>query len=144
LSVFAHGVKLSVVSNCPFLPMVSNCPVSNCPRCQIVRGVKLSWCQIVPQPSNSFSSFFLHFLCFAVLGGISKFKADFSGLWTEKISPKGFISKPPIITHFCGEEKKFQFWEQNPRSLENISVFTCNGKLGILTIMGGQWTRLTN
>ena len=36
------GVKLSAVSNCPFLPMVSNCPVSNCPRCQIVRGVKLS------------------------------------------------------------------------------------------------------
>ena len=46
------GVKLSAVSNCPFLPMVSNCPrcqivlvsncpVSNCPRCQIVR------CQIV-------------------------------------------------------------------------------------------------
>ena len=46
------GVKLSAVSNCPFLYVVSNCPVSNCPvsnrpvsncpRCQIVRGVKLS------------------------------------------------------------------------------------------------------
>ena len=51
LSVFTHGVKLSgvklsAVSNCS----VSNCPVPNCPRCQIVRGVKLSWCQIVTQP----------------------------------------------------------------------------------------------
>ena len=27
------GVKLSAVSNCPFLHMVSNCLVSNCPRC---------------------------------------------------------------------------------------------------------------
>ena len=63
LSVFTHGVKLSAVSNCPGVKLsgvklsaVSNCPVSNCPRCQIVRqhcwcqivrGVKLSWCQIV-------------------------------------------------------------------------------------------------
>ena len=33
---FGYGVKLSAVSNCPFLQVVSNCPVSNCP------GVKLS------------------------------------------------------------------------------------------------------
>ena len=39
---------LSVVPNCPLLPMVPNCPgaklsaVPNCPRCQIVRGAKLS------------------------------------------------------------------------------------------------------
>ena len=42
LSVFTHGVKLSGVK----LSAVSNCPptlaVSNCPGCQIVRGVKLS------------------------------------------------------------------------------------------------------
>ena len=42
------GVKLSAVSNC----LVSNCLVSNCLRCQIVRGIKLSWCQIVPQPTK--------------------------------------------------------------------------------------------
>ena len=28
--------RTDAVSNCPFLHMVSNCPVSNCPRCQIV------------------------------------------------------------------------------------------------------------
>jgi len=59
LSLLTHGFKLSPVLNCPFIPIVSNClqsqiargvkwsavsncPVSNCPRCQICPQ-----CQIV-------------------------------------------------------------------------------------------------
>ena len=69
---FTLGAKLSAVLNCPFTPLVPNCPrcqivrfwllVPNCPRCQIVRlhswcqivrGAKLSWCQIVLRPVSN-------------------------------------------------------------------------------------------
>ena len=51
-SQLSHHIVLSprtiwhqdnLAPNCP----VPNCPVPNCPWCQIVRGAKLSWCQIV-------------------------------------------------------------------------------------------------